>query len=58
MAIIDTEKQDGKMYFVVKLKLSKGQNYRFFLERVKGGGHDQPKINLMDRKDVYYLYKL
>jgi hypothetical protein len=58
MAIIDTDKQEGKNYFIVKIKLPKDEDFSIALQRVRGGGHDVETIEILERKDSYYLFKI
>jgi hypothetical protein len=58
MAIIDTEKQEGKIYFIAKIKLPKDEDFSIALQRVRGGGPDVEIVEILERKDSYYLFKI
>jgi len=58
MEIISTEKQEGVIYFLVKIISPNDKFVNIFVERVKGGGHDIPVPIMVDRRELYCLYKI
>lgn len=58
MAIIETERQDGKMYFVAKIIAPQNKEFRIEVQRIKGGGNDPVVVEILEKKDVYYLFKI
>ena len=58
MDIIDTDKLEGKLYFIAKIKSPKDRMFNIYMKKVQGGGHDIPTIELVDKRDIYYLYRI
>lgn len=58
MAVIETERQEGKMYFVAKIVAPVDQEFRIEVQRIKGAGNDPVTVEIIEKRDIYYLFKL
>lgn len=46
------------MYFVAKIVAPQNKEFKIEVQRIKGGGNDPVVVEILEKKDVYYLFKI
>ena len=46
------------MYFVAKIVAPVDQEFRIEVQRIRGAGNDPVTVEIIEKRDIYYLFKL